>query len=103
MCRKRASLALGLSLLAAGASGCFVFDEIDSGMKELERFDGAADEAPATPAAAPPEAAPQASWWEKARTLGSEPANERIVRCELDGTTQFMDRDDCLGRGGRPS
>lgn len=99
MVRKWASL-----LLAAGlCAGCFVFEELDSGMKELERFDGKA-EASAPPASAPAEStAPKANWWEKARTLSSEPKNDSIVRCQLGGAVQFMSREDCLGRGGKPS
>ncbi len=103
MVRKWASL-----LLVAGlCAGCFVFDELDNGMKELERFDNKAEKAEAPPPSAQAKSAkatpPKESWWQKARTLGSEPKNENIVRCELAGEIQFMSREDCLGRGGRAS
>jgi len=95
---------LGAGLSIVLGTGCFVFEEIDNGMKELERFDGKteAQPAPAKPASQQAKE-PQVNWWEKARTLGSKPVDEGIVRCELDGAVQFMDREDCLGRGGRPS
>lgn len=103
MIRRRASSLLAVALSLVLGTGCFVFEELDSGMKELERFDGKAQPEPAQPATTPAQQAkkPASDWWQKARTLGSEPSDAEIVRCELDGSAQFMKREDCLGRGGK--
>ena len=102
--------------LLAVAQGCFVFDEID---KASELSNGPSEAAPAAakagaakPAPAKAESAPSGaasaaapsakSWWQTARTLGSEESQEGISRCELSGRTEFMLRDDCLARGGAP-
>lgn len=110
------SLLVGLMLVAT--SGCFVFDEMD---KSSDMIKGpSAKEAPsaggakvaATPGTAKPgdaakaagaPAAPSAkSWWQTARSLGSEESDAGITRCELKGRAEFMQRDDCLSRGGVP-
>lgn len=103
MIRRPASSLLAVALSLVLGMGCFAFEEIDKGMKELERFDGKSKAEPAQPATTPTEQAkkPVSDWWEKARTLGSEPRDAGIVRCQLDGGTQFMKREDCLGRGGK--
>ncbi|MEB2346267.1 MAG: hypothetical protein OZ948_16195 [Deltaproteobacteria bacterium] len=96
------ALLLGLAVLP----GCFL-DEID---KSMERYQGSRKTAEASkpagskPAAAGAPAAKPAgpSWWETARTLGSDPKNEAIAGCQLAGRVEFMLRDDCLARGGQP-
>jgi hypothetical protein len=115
---------LGLVVCLAAASGCFAMDEIDSGMKYYDKHrnatrgdamnsgqappgappaPGQPAEAPAAPAADGKPAPPSgAAWWAKARTLGSEPGNEKISGCQLGGRLEFMLRDDCLARGGTP-
>jgi hypothetical protein len=110
--RKRPSpLALLLLVLAAGLPGCFV-GEIDKSMKEYDQTRAAPGPAPAPGAAAkspapgtPPgqPATPSGpSWWQTAKTLGSDPIDEDIAGCALGGRIEFMLRDDCLARGGRP-
>jgi hypothetical protein len=97
-------LALGLAL--AGGQGCFV-DEID---KSMAAYENKPMPAPAPPPAAgepaPTGAAPAApagpSWWQTARTLGSEPMDDTIAACEIGGRVEFQRRDDCLARGGKP-
>jgi hypothetical protein len=105
-----------VAVLLATAPGCFVFDEID---KASELSNGPAESAPATakagttkpgvakagaaPGGGASPAAPSAkSWWQTARSLGSEESEAGISRCELSGRTEFMLRDDCLARGGSP-
>lgn len=93
-------------LLLAAAPGCFL-NEID---KSMENYAGPSKQAKPAPGA--PEAPPAAgaapakpagpSWWETARTLGSEPMDESIAGCQLGGRIEFMLRDDCLARGGQP-
>ena len=107
------------SLLAAGlvaaASGCWVGEEIDKASAMSKGPPAAGDKPAATAdagkggtaksAASKPgdAAAPSAkSWWQTARTLGSEESEAGISRCELSGRTEFMLRDDCLARGGAP-
>lgn len=97
------ALLLGIAVLP----GCFL-DEID---KSMEQYEGprrkaaeASKAADAKPSAAGAPAAKPAgpSWWETARTLGSDPKNEAIAGCQLGGRVEFMLRDDCLARGGQP-
>jgi len=114
------------SLFVAGllgaATGCFVGDEIDKASALNNGYSpavgkpaaapGVAKPGAAKPAAAKPgagataaaqPAAPSAkSWWQTARTLGSEESDEGITRCELSSRVEFMLRDDCLARGGVP-
>jgi hypothetical protein len=98
---------LAVLLAVAALPGCFL-DEID---KSMAAYEGKAP--PAKPAPPPPGAAPAGgaqapakpagpSWWETARTLGSEPMDETIASCEIGGRVEFQRRDDCLARGGRP-
>jgi hypothetical protein len=99
-----------VAALALGAgTGCFL-DEID---KSMELYPGQAaktraKEAEKAEAAAAGQARASASrssgpsWWETARTIGPELRDETITRCALDGRTEFMRRDNCLARGGRP-
>jgi hypothetical protein len=112
-------VALLLAALAA-APGCFV-DEIDKSMeiyesagpgaaRKVKEQEAAAQRARAEAAKPGKPGKPGkqdekpsiAQYWQKARTLGSEPKNESIVGCSLDGRVEYMMRDDCLARGGEP-
>lgn len=97
-------------LVAVAASGCFL-DEIDKSVaantnKAVTAAGGKpeAGEAP-KPAPKPGAPAPTAgaklqSWWETATTLGSEESSADIVGCSLGGRLEYMERQDCLARGG---
>jgi len=100
---------LMVAALALGAgTGCFL-DEID---KSMELYPGQAaktkaKEAAKTEAAAKNKAGASSdssgpSWWETARTIGPELRDGTITGCALGGRTEFMRRDNCLARGGRP-
>jgi hypothetical protein len=103
------ALVLALGLALAAGSGCFL-DEIDKSMDAYENKPAkappapAAGQAPAAPAAGggAPAAPAGPSWWQTARTLGSEPIDDTIAACEIGGRVEFQRRDDCLARGGRP-
>ena len=106
-------LVLALLLPLGAGLGCFL-DEID----KAQKLPGASGGAQPGRAKAPAEAATGAaastadpkkpgppsgpSWWQTARTLGSEPSAEGIVACEIGGRSEFMQREDCLVRGGQP-
>jgi hypothetical protein len=92
-----------------------VFDEIDSGMKEMESRapkDKQKKEGEATKTAGkdgkeaekPTYAKAAQAWWGNARSLstaeGAGDADDPIVGCRHEGRTQFMRRTDCLARGG---
>lgn len=103
---------LALLLAVAALPGCFV-NEID---KSMERYEGprrkaareakeaaeAQERAARTPGAQAAGKPAGPSWWETARTLGSDPKNESIAGCQLGGRIEYMLRDDCLARGGQP-
>jgi hypothetical protein len=104
------------SLLLLAAPGCFVADEMDKAAKLDNSYSAPKKDAPATaakPGAAKPgaptkvasaqkPAAPKgASWWETARSLTSEESGTDIARCEVGGRVEYMQREDCLARGGR--
>ena len=121
MCAGWVVRSLIASLLLVAATGCFVFDEIDNagtfkpagaapGAKVVAKSAGAAEPAAATPKAgavpANPGAKPAApsgdAWWKSASSLTSEESDGSITRCAVSGRTEFMKRDDCLARGGKP-
>ena len=97
--------------------GCFVLDELDWGMAELEKHPikpGAASSRnanknaePPTPSASPTDSSwgeklpDLRQWWREARTLSSSKKDESIVQCRMDGRTQFMRIDECQARGGQ--
>ena len=90
--------------------GCFVLDEIDSGQKEMDRYDSKNKGKTAEGAeAAAPSGEKQMStaeraraWWDKARTFEPRSDDEKsdIVSCKVDGTTRFMSQADCANSGG---
>ncbi|RIL00259.1 MAG: hypothetical protein DCC71_18950 [Proteobacteria bacterium] len=105
------------ALAAALLSGCFVFDEMDKA-KAIDMGAAIGNKPPskdgARPAAekktasaaqaanAKPGAPSAKSWWETARTLTSEESSADIVGCRLSRGVEFMEKDDCLARGGSP-
>lgn len=101
----RVASVLALVLLLVPAPGCFVVEEIDSGMKVWKHHSPKKKQVETPPeelAEAP--SAPRAKldeWWQSARSLGSDELSADIVSCELDGSTQFMREADCLSQGGR--
>lgn len=42
-------------------------------------------------------------WWDEATSLSPTGVDSKIVSCRIQGSTQFMARDDCLVQGGRPA
>lgn len=100
---------LVLILAAALCSGCFVFDEIDAGQKEMDRYGskgkGATAEAAAAKEKEPSPAERAREWWNKARTFEprSEDAKSDIVSCKVDGGIRFTTEADCQNSGGRIS
>ena len=111
MARRRILLrTLAIPSLAVLLSGCFL-DEIDKSVNANKgkaealapKAPGAVD-APQQVAVAKPgaPAAPQGpSWWETAKSLGSEESGADIVGCGINGRTEFMTREDCAARGGQ--
>lgn len=109
--RSLRSLALAGALALFAGTGCFL-DEIDKSMelypgnaaaaKAKEQEKQKAKQAAAAPAPNAGASAGGPSWWEKARTIGPELSDATITTCSLGGRTEFMRRDDCLSRGGRP-
>jgi hypothetical protein len=103
--RVRPLLAAFTILSLAGSFGCSIWDELDSANEKMDAFSKTKgeEEAPTVDPEAPP--TPQArstKWWSQARSLDSKPMTESIVRCRLNGGLQFMRRDECLNRGGKP-
>lgn len=103
-----------LAMLASlGVSGCFAFDEIQSGIDIMEEHSPAANSKKAkqpepessgdTESKLPELKAQLAKWWRNA--LEEEPPppdpNDGIVRCQVHGKLSFMRRSDCEIRGGR--
>ena len=113
----RVLLTTFLTLVGFLGSGCFVFDEIDSGMEIMEAHTPAANKKKKEEAAAQTtkdgEAPPTYSqvtqdWWKDASSLSKAPEEEgdapdpnAMVSCQHGGKTFFARRSDCLARGGR--
>jgi uncharacterized protein YPO0396 len=107
-------------LVAAGvalATGCGVLEELDKGRADLEKHSATAQKEKAEKAAANAEAErtgaataasgaaakarqAAATWWQNARSIGSEETSEDVVRCVIAGADQNMHKHDCLMRGG---
>lgn len=94
-----------LVALLFSSSGCMVLDEVDAANAKMTK--GKKTTAP-TAAAAPAAPADKTTvlqqstkWWKKATSLAPASMDSSIVRCQIDGGTQYMSRDDCLSRGGR--
>ena len=91
------------ALLAGSLTGCFVVDELDKS-RALLRTKPPPKTVEEEPKAAP--AKPASDYWEHARTFapggGGHDGENAVVSCQVRGQQQFMKRDDCLRRGGRP-
>lgn len=112
----RRLLTLALALPLVFGSGCFVFEEIDEGMKIMEAHTPEANkkkQQAAAAAAATPGGKPSPSynqmvteWWKDATTLSTEPSPEvaadPLIPCKHAGKTVYTKRSDCLARGGQP-
>lgn len=91
-------------LLLATSTGCWVWDELSAGEKELDRYSG---KPPAAEAKAPePTPAPERTasdgqrWWKSARSVAPRDGTTDLVRCRTGGSTTFTRAADCQGRGG---
>lgn len=100
---------LGIVLLAAALSGCWVFDELEEGNKKIEMYTGKggmAVEPEQEPAAVPSGKRQRLGDYfanqKNARTLTPGERSSDIVSCKLGGGTQFMKQSECLSRGGVP-
>jgi hypothetical protein len=100
---------LGIALLAAALSGCWVLDELESGNKKIDMYTSKgkkdAEEAEAA-AAKPPAKQPRIGEYfanqKNARTLTPGQLSSDIVSCKLSNGTQFMKEAECRNRGGVP-
>jgi hypothetical protein len=116
MSAPRSVVCLFAAVLAA-APGCFVGDELNKSAALAEGGAKAAEAAAGKPAGKPAAAATTASaadakkpaapsgpsWWETAVSLSSEENTATdIVACKLGSKLEFMQKDDCLTRGGVP-
>jgi len=115
---RQLAIILALTLLTGPTTGCFVLEELSAGQKEMERYSKGRKAREAAEAAAAAELEGETAersihayedklgeWWgwSGAHSLDTEDLDESIVRCQLGGSSQFMARDDCLARGGKPS
>ncbi len=112
---RRVLLLMSCALLC---SGCFVFDELDSGVEILDKNSprGAAKPTPSSSAAKKKgddssfDLAEEGSaaldavedWWDDLRKPAPDP-NDGIVRCRLNGAIRFKRESDCRAAGGQPS
>jgi hypothetical protein len=108
------ALLLGL-LIAAPSGGCFVFEEIDHGLAEMDRLSPRGKEAPKVPAGSEQEKTSiLAAWKEKGlgavgfvqekvdEALEKEPdPDNTIVSCWVEGRAHFTHKYDCQAMGGR--
>jgi hypothetical protein len=106
-----ARLVLALALALGLCTGCFVFDEIDSGREIMKKHSGRGPRGAAAaqaPAAAPAEdegpgllARVQQFIAERREESAPErDPDDSIVSCELEDGTTFTYESDCLSRGG---
>ena len=115
--RRLLTLALLLTTLVF-ATGCFVFDELDQGQKELDahrpqavKQKEAEEKAKTAKSGEAPATYSQVTqaWWKDAKSLPSAPEEEAdaagnpnaTVTCKHGGKTFFTRRSDCLARGSR--
>jgi hypothetical protein len=110
------------SSLAIATTGCFALEEMDKsakldnsysapGAKVVAKTAGAAEAGaekpkgaakPSANAEAKPAAPSGDAWWRTASSVTSEEGDSSIASCTIGGHTEFMQRDDCLSRGGQP-
>lgn len=100
---------LGVTLLAAALSGCWVFDELEEGNRKIDLYTskgGMAVEPEEDPVPVPSGKRKRLGDYfasqKNARTLTPGERSADIVSCKLDGATQFMKQAECLSRGGVP-
>lgn len=104
--RIRPHLLLAFCLITS--SGCMALDELDKASAKMKRAPGkTVNSAKAEPDIAAPDAPnplveQSKEWWSSATSLSTKNVNSSIVRCRLPAGTNFMSKDDCLGRGGSP-
>jgi hypothetical protein len=108
----RALLVICVSL---ACTGCPVLQELDKSNAAMERYDktkktktnagSSAKETRPPGSLAEKKAQVQKGmkqWWQEARSLNTGEIDEGIVRCQIRGGTEYMQRDDCLSHGGEP-
>jgi len=108
--RMRRFLSFSLILCLSTSSGCMVIDELDAAAslmpdKKKTKEAAKAEEAAASTAGTAKEnplLRESREWWNRATSLAPTELESSIVSCRLRGGTQFMSRDDCLSRGGKP-
>jgi hypothetical protein len=100
-----------LLVLCFALAGCFVFDELDSGMEMMEKNSPQNAKKAEAPAGEDPNKPPSGdAWWSSAKSIDRRSADEsadpadptQLVSCRLSGGTRFMRRGDCLSQGGTP-
>lgn len=100
-----------LLLLCLALTGCFVFDEIDSGMESMEKNSPQGAKKAEAPAGEDPnKPATGSAWWSSAKSIerrsedeNADPADpKKLVSCRISGASRFMRRGDCLSQGGTP-
>jgi hypothetical protein len=103
------SISLLLSLFLS--TGCMILDELDAAnakMKSMsktqEKAEDKSSESVASKALKTKNELLQQSkqWWNEATSLSPTAVDSSIVSCRIQGSTQFMSKDDCLVRGGVP-
>jgi hypothetical protein len=101
-----ASLALALGLCC---TGCFVFDEIDSGREIMKKHSGRGPKGAAKVEEAEPEADEGPGLLARVQNFFAErrepsapqrDPDDQIVSCELEDAVTFTYASDCLSRGG---
>ena len=96
-----------LIAFVATSTGCMVLDEVDAAAAKMPPSKSKAkdpEEAAETSVADRSSALLEQSqqWWQQATSLAPTSLEASIVRCRFPNSTQYMSRDDCLGRGGTP-
>jgi hypothetical protein len=95
--------------IVLSGTGCGIVEELDKGMDIMNTHFGdntdakkaAAAEAEAEFASTPAKADPD--YWKNARTITSGEGLGEVTSCNLRGQMQFMKREDCVRRGGKPN
>ena len=99
---------LGVALLAASLSGCWVLDELDEGNKKIEMYTSKGgmaveeEEPEPVPSGKRQRIGEYFANQKNARTLTPGQLSGDIVSCRLASGTQFMKQSECLSRGGVP-
>ena len=99
-----------MSLFLTFSSGCIVLDEMDAAAAKMpvvakKKQDPAEERSMTAPGVLSknnPLIKQSKQWWKSATSLAPTGIDSSIVSCRLSQGTQFMSKDDCLGRGGKP-